>query len=285
MLKQRVITAALLLVILLFTLAVPTPWPFLILLSVVAGCALWEWLRLSLVPGQSGIALAGGAVLTVLLLFLASQIVSSDPGPRIGTFFTFMTQVGMPVVAVLWVVGSTAAVLRAHTDSRRHTTVLSVFGVLAVVALWFALAQFFVMFGAWFLVSMMALIWIADTAAYFAGKAFGRHKLAPRVSPGKTWQGALGGTAGATLWMAISSQWAGSFAAVLVDRWGFFLMLLFSVFLAALSIVGDLFESLLKRRAGVKDSSQLLPGHGGIYDRIDALFPVAPVALVLVGVS
>lgn len=284
MLKQRVITAALLLIILLFTLAVPTPWPFLILVSVVAGCSLWEWLRLSLAPGQSWIALAAGGFVTVLLLILAAQVVSADPGPRISAFFTFITQIGMPVVAVLWVVGSTAAVLRAHTDSRRHTTVLSLFGVVAVVALWFALAQFFVIFGAWFLVSMMALIWIADTTAYFVGKAFGRHKLAPRVSPGKTWQGAAGGVAGATLWMAISSQWGTSFAAVLVDRWGVVLMLLFSAFLAALSIVGDLFESLLKRRAGVKDSSQLLPGHGGIYDRIDALFPVAPIALVLVGV-
>lgn len=285
MLKQRVITAALLLAILIATLSVPTPWPFLILLSVLAGCALWEWLRLSLSPEHVRLAAPAGIVVAVLLVALGSQLLTAQPGSSWTGLARFISHMVMPIVAVLWVAGATAAVLRAHTDSRRHAGVLSVFGVVAVIALWFALAHFFVAYGAWFLVSMMALIWIADTTAYFVGKAFGRHKLAPRVSPGKTWQGALGGIAGAMLWMAVSAMWGNSFAAVLSERWGVVLMLVFSGFLAALSIVGDLFESLLKRRAGVKDSSQLLPGHGGIYDRIDALFPVAPVALVLVGIQ
>lgn len=284
MLKQRVITAAVLLAVLLVTLSVPTPWPFLILLSVMAGCALWEWLRLSLSPGNAWVALPSGCAVALVFIFAAGQLIKADPQSPASSIIAFINHVGMPLVSVLWIAGSIAVVLRAHTESRRHPVVLSSFGLVAVTALWLALAQFFVVFGAWFLVSMMALIWVADTAAYFVGKAFGRHKLAPKVSPGKTWQGACGGVAGAMLWMAISAQWDGSFAAVLVSRWGLVLMLLFSAFLASLSILGDLFESLLKRRAGVKDSSQLLPGHGGVYDRIDALFPVAPVALVLVGV-
>lgn len=283
MLKQRIITAALLLVILLVALLVATPWPLLILLSVAAGCALWEWLRLTLNPGAAVAALPAGIVMTFVLLALGAQLVGSSSVSALASILASLRQVGIPVVAALWVFGATAAVLRANTEARRHGLILSLFGIVAVAALWLALAQLFVVFGAWFLVSMMALIWFADSTAYFVGKAVGRHKLAPRISPGKTWEGALGGVAGVLVWMALSALWGNSFAAVLADRWGFVSMLLLSVLLAALSIVGDLFESLLKRRAGFKDSSQLLPGHGGVYDRIDALFPVAPVALLLVG--
>ena len=284
MLKQRISTAVLLLAILLVALLVPTPWPLLIFLSVTAGCALWEWLRLSLMPKAQFLALPAGVLIALFLVALGAQIVNASPDPGFAPLLLGLRQFAVPVVAVLWVVGATAAVLRANTQTRRHSIVLSLFGVAAVCALWFSLAQMFIVFGAWFLVSMMALIWIADSAAYFTGRAFGRHKLAPRISPGKTWEGAVGGVLGALVWMALSALWGNSFAAVLTDRWGVVLMLLISAFLASLSIVGDLFESLLKRRAGSKDSSQLLPGHGGVYDRIDALFPVAPVALLLVGV-
>lgn len=284
MLKQRVITAVVLLSILLATLLAPTPWPLLMFLSVMAGCALWEWLRLTLPSAATRIALPAGIMLTVLLIGAGSQLVTASPHPYLLRVLLLLNQIAIPVIAVLWIVGATAAVIRANTQSRRKSILLSAFGLAAVIALWFSLAQLFVQYGAWFLVSMMALIWLADSTAYFVGKTLGRHKLAPRISPGKTWEGALGGVLGAVVWMLVSLQWDTSFAAVLLERWGFVLMLLISVFLASLSIVGDLFESLLKRRAGVKDSSQLLPGHGGVYDRIDALFPVAPVALLLVGV-
>lgn len=284
MLKQRVTTAVLLLAILLVALLVPTPWPLLILLSVAAGCALWEWLRLSLMPKAQLLALPGGVLITLFLMAAGAQIVNTSPDPGLAPVLAALRQFAVPVVAVFWVLGATAAILRANTQTRRHSVVLSLFGVAAVCVLWFSLAQMFIVFGAWFLVSMMALIWIADSAAYFTGRALGRHKLAPRISPGKTWEGAVGGVLGAVVWMAVSALWGNSFAAVLTERWGVVLMLLISAFLASLSIVGDLFESLLKRRAGFKDSSQLLPGHGGVYDRIDALFPVAPVALLFVGV-
>lgn len=284
MLKQRITTAVLLLAILLVALVVPTPWPLLILLSVTAGCALWEWLRLSLTPNAQFLALPVGVLMALFLMTLGTQLIKTSLDPGFVPALMSLRQFVVPVVAVLWILGATAAVLRANTQTRRHSIVLSLFGIAAVCALWFSLAQMFIVFGAWFLVSMMALIWIADSAAYFTGRAFGRHKLAPRISPGKTWEGALGGVLGALIWMALSALWGNSFAAVLTDRWGFVLMLVISAFLASLSIVGDLFESLLKRRAGFKDSSQLLPGHGGVYDRIDALFPVAPVALLLVGV-
>ncbi|MOA35419.1 Phosphatidate cytidylyltransferase [compost metagenome] len=125
---------------------------------------------------------------------------------------------------------------------------------------------------------------MADIAAYFAGRAFGKRKLAPRVSPGKTIEGAIAGVLGAVVWIGLSSLWAGSFGHALVERWTFWLALPIAALLGVVSIVGDLFESLLKRRAGRKDSSTLLPGHGGVYDRIDAILPVAPFALILSGV-
>src|SRR3546814_861689 len=127
----------------------------------------------------------------------------------------------------------------------------SLFGIAAVLAVWLALAQMFVQRGAWFLVSLMALIWFADIAAYFTGKAFGRHKLAPRVSPGKTWEGAAGGVLAATAWVLLSAYWPGSFGDALMQRWTWWVAALIAIFLAALSIVGDLFESLRNGRAGL----------------------------------
>jgi phosphatidate cytidylyltransferase len=126
------------------------------------------------------------------------------------------------------------------------------------------------------------IIWVADIFAYFGGRQFGRHKLAPSISPGKTREGALIGLAGVLLWMLLSAQWAGSYAADVMGRWGVLGVIVVAVLLGSVSVLGDLFESLLKRRAGVKDSGRLLPGHGGVYDRVDAVVAVVPVAYLLV---
>jgi phosphatidate cytidylyltransferase len=134
------------------------------------------------------------------------------------------------------------------------------------------------------LVSSMAVIWVADIAAYFAGRALGRHKLAPAISPGKTWEGAIGGFVAVVTIGLLCARLPGlgeSFPALLVDRLTMGGATLALVAIAALSIVGDLHESLLKREAGVKDSGTLLPGHGGVLDRIDALIPTMPAALLL----
>jgi phosphatidate cytidylyltransferase len=130
----------------------------------------------------------------------------------------------------------------------------------------------------------MAIVWVADIGAYFAGRKFGRRKLAPEISPGKTWEGLIGG------WLAVLVLFAASvfipslsdtFAAQLVLQRGWSLWIIIMSILVAASVIGDLFESLMKRRAGMKDSSQLLPGHGGVLDRIDALIPVMPLVLLL----
>jgi phosphatidate cytidylyltransferase len=119
-----------------------------------------------------------------------------------------------------------------------------------------------------YLLSVLAIVWIADIGAYFAGKAFGKRKLAPSISPGKSWEGAIGGWIAVLLLTALSLL-SPSLSDTLV-----------LTLLAVASVVGDLFESQLKRRAGMKDSSALLPGHGGVLDRIDALIPVLPLAVL-----
>ncbi|UMR29788.1 phosphatidate cytidylyltransferase [Massilia sp. MB5] len=136
-----------------------------------------------------------------------------------------------------------------------------------------------------YLLSAMALVWIADIGAYFAGKAFGKRKLAPSISPGKSWEGAIGGWIAVLALSALSIALADSvplladtFAVKLQAALGWFKALAVLTVIVIASVVGDLFESQLKRRAGMKDSSTLLPGHGGVLDRIDALVPALPVA-------
>ena len=137
-----------------------------------------------------------------------------------------------------------------------------------------------------FLLSIFCLVWVADIAAYFGGRAFGRHKLAPSISPGKSWEGVWSGMAGVLLmagaWVALEQR-LGADSPSLYSRLGQELGVAGAavaiVALAGISVVGDLVESLVKRAAGAKDSSRLLPGHGGVLDRVDALLPVFPIAL------
>src|SRR5690606_34522290 len=134
-----------------------------------------------------------------------------------------------------------------------------------------------------YMFSVMTLVWIADVGAYFSGKAFGKRKLAPSISPGKSWEGAIGGGLLVLLAGFASLAWPAledTFAVQLYRHWGVIGMAAVLILMVAASIVGDLFESQLKRRAGMKDSSNLLPGHGGVLDRLDALIPTVPLAVL-----
>jgi len=138
----------------------------------------------------------------------------------------------------------------------------------------------------WYLLSVMAIVWIADIGAYFAGKAFGKRKLAPSISPGKSWEGAIGGGIAVLVIASLTvvfggPAFAGTFAVRVQQAFGWLGLVPILVLMTAASVVGDLFESQLKRRAGMKDSSNLLPGHGGVLDRIDALIPVLPLAALI----
>jgi phosphatidate cytidylyltransferase len=158
-------------------------------------------------------------------------------------------------------------------------------GIVVFVACWHALVAAR-MQGVPFVLSLLLLVWLADIGAYFSGKAFGKHKLAPAISPGKTWEGAIGGWL-VVMIVAAAAVFLHAFEptlySALLAHWGAVRTLLALTLLVAFSVVGDLFESMMKRQAGVKDSSGLLPGHGGVLDRIDALLPVLPLAMLLLG--
>lgn len=294
MLKQRLITATVLLLILGAAIMAPGPWPMLVLLAVMISCASWEWLRL--VPCGQACAL----ILALGLLILMGGLSASLPGAQPATgvhahWATALHQSGwthafeilvLPLAVLFWVVAAPRILWRVDAGALWQGGRPVVLGGLLLLATWYALVWLLMHHGAGALISLWALVWVADSAAYFAGRAWGRHKLAPRISPGKTREGALAGVAAATLWLfATAAWWPGSYGELLMLKRGWAVLLPAGLILAVWSILGDLFESLLKRRAGVKDSSQLLPGHGGVYDRIDAVLPVAPLAVLLLSLG
>ena len=278
MLKQRVITALVLLAILLPALFYPSAAVFAVVVLVLMAAGAWEWGRLNGFGGPGSIAI--GAVCTALCL--ASWAAGWLERP--------LTAVWV-VSGAAWVLAG-AALLRAGVAGwpRVAAPLRLVGGVLALWVAWMAVVQARQM-GINFLLSVLVLVWAADIFAYFAGRRFGlrftKSKLAPAISPGKSWEGVWGGMAG-VLVLALAWVWADrhfaatvpSFYSLLLAR-GTWFLLLAAVFMAAMSVVGDLVESLIKRSVGVKDSSGLLPGHGGVLDRIDALLPTLPLAMML----
>lgn len=278
MLKQRIITALVLLAILLPALFHPSPVPFTAVVLVLMAAGAWEWGRLN-GCGPVG-AVAVGAVCVALC------------GASWAFGLTGRTLLPLWVAGgAFWVLGS-AWLLRAGVAGwpRIPASVRLVAGVLALWLAWLAVVQARAV-GINFLLSVMTLVWMADIAAYFAGRAFGlrftQNKLAPTISPGKSWEGVWGGVAGVLLlaltWVWADAHWqapVASFYTRLAGQ-GWWLLLLGALFMAAMSVVGDLIESLIKRSAGVKDSSNLLPGHGGVLDRVDALLPTLPLAMML----
>lgn len=277
MLGQRVITAVALLSLIAVLLLIPSKWPFLIFLSLTCALAAWEWSRLlwgrgTRIPMVTGVMLF---VVTVVQAFAWLRTGSEDQRLLLWSAF---------ISVCAWFVCVGGALFRAQTQIRQGALFWSVFAAVTLFATWACLAWLYLRSGAMFILTMLAVIWIADITAYFAGRALGRHKLAPRISPGKTVEGAVAGILGVVLWVVCTAiYWPQSFGFDLAQRWGFIGAGLLAVLLAVFSICGDLFESLLKRRASMKDSSDLLPGHGGVYDRIDAVVAVVPLAFVLLG--
>lgn len=291
MLKQRVITALLMVAVLLPALFAASAWPFAVLSLVVIGVAGWEWGRLNgastvsgsvrlLAPHDAGSAIAPVVLGLVLAGACALALRAGWHLAPPGAAWWLST--------LVWVIGGTLAIVggpRAWPGIPK--VVRWLLGLALLWTAWLALAHARAI-GVNFILSVFCLVWAADIAAYFGGRAFGRHKLAPAISPGKSWEGVWSGMAGALLlavfWLWLDHRFAmdsSSLYTRLAGRLGLFGLGLAVVFLAAMSVVGDLFESLVKRSAGAKDSSGLLPGHGGVLDRVDALLPVFPIALAL----
>ncbi|MEY8876696.1 MAG: phosphatidate cytidylyltransferase [Leptothrix sp. (in: b-proteobacteria)] len=276
MLRTRVLTAIALLLVLLPSLLATSPWPFAALTLLLVGAGGWEWSRLNQAPGLA--AWAMGAVVAAGAALAWQQGWTTDTPAWLWTL-------ALP----LWVLGGAGALRRGVAGWPGVPRAVRL--LLGPVLLWLAWLAIVAARarGLNFLMSVFTLVWMADIAAYFGGRAWGRAKLAPAISPGKSWAGVYTGMAGVLLlggvWMALDARFGAvspSLYTLIWQRGGAPALVLGCLFLAAMSVVGDLFESLVKRSAGAKDSSGLLPGHGGVLDRIDALLPVCPLALALV---
>lgn len=264
MLRTRVLTALALVAALLAAMFLLPPAGWLVFAAIICGGAAWEW-------GGFGRFPAGQRIVFALLMGAACFVVgamagltSELDGPPSGLMMLYA------VGAAFWLLVAPLWLVRKWRFGGALATVVVGLVVLLPAAL--ALAHLRLV-DPWLLLAAMAAIWVSDIAAYFTGRAFGRRKLAPSISPGKTWEGAGGAVVGVIVFGLVvlfaglpALRAAGSIALFIVLLTGFTIV----------GILGDLFESLLKRQAGLKDSGALLPGHGGILDRIDSLTSTLP---------
>lgn len=272
MLRTRVLTALLLLAgFLAFLFLLPfSGW--LIVVSLVAGLGGWEWGGLIRLERSKRVLYALAALASSLLF----GWIAFDPGSGMVRQEQFLMGV-LALAALFWLL-VVPAWLRAKWNIEALLPGLLA-GAIVLLPACLALMQLRA-FDPVLLLACMAAVWAADIAAYFCGRRFGRHKLAPSISPGKTWEGAAGAIVAVMAYGAVTAWLAGVFPAATAD-----VVVSMSILLAltAVSILGDLFESMAKRQAGVKDSGEILPGHGGVLDRIDSLTSTLPlVGLVLI---
>ncbi len=261
MLRQRVITALLLIPLVVWAIFGLPSWALAMVLGALVLLGAWEWTRL--------IPLASLPARLIYLLLVAVALAAAWRLSRVHPELLL-------AAAALWWLAATAWVLcypGAQAGTRSASVVKWVCGFLTLVPAWAALTILHAtpLQGPWLVLLVLVLIWVADSGAYFAGRKWGRHKLAPAVSPGKTWEG-VGGALAACVPLVL-----GAGVALDLSTRALLLLLPLCLLVVAISIVGDLFESLLKRDQGLKDSGTLLPGHGGVLDRIDSLTAAAPV--------
>jgi phosphatidate cytidylyltransferase len=270
MLSTRILTALVVIPLVLAALFLLPPWAWGALMLAAAVATAAEWANLVGYQRPAWwLFVAGVFVIGVNLLFSPSAefgrgwpdgIVLAVCGPA--TLFWLL-------IAPFW--------LRGHWKPSARLGV-AIVGWLVLIAAWVAVVQLQAR-SPWLALAVMAIVWIADTAAYFSGRAFGRRKLAPWISPGKTWEGVFGALAAVALYalalvpFARSAGYTGEISAAVVAGW-----VALALVLVGLAVIGDLFESVLKRHAGVKDSGALFPGHGGALDRFDALLAAMPAA-------
>jgi phosphatidate cytidylyltransferase len=266
MLKQRVLTVAALLPLFLgiMFLAPNTVWATV--LAIAIGAAAFEWARLAGFSASGRSLFVALVVLSCGLLLLLSLLL---PQPRFNTWFLYPVSLLAVLFWVLWA----PATLHFHWSMRGAWTG-AIAGWLVLVPSW--LAAVVMQREPMLLLLILAAVWIADTAAYFTGRRFGKHKLAPRISPGKTIEGVAGAYVAVLIYVAIVLR-------VMLPQAvpaTYLALLVFALILTSLSVEGDLMESWFKRQAGAKDSGDLLPGHGGILDRIDSLTATMPFAVL-----
>ena len=255
MLRQRVITALILAPFVIFVILwVPHPITTAVL-ALLVGAGAWEW---SAFPGFTHASARLGYVAFIAACLGLAWYVGID---SVESTLLLYAALAWWVLALVWIAFAPASVNRATA---------AVAGLFALVPVWLALVRLHAQ-GPQLMLFLLLLVVAADIGAYFAGRAFGKHKLAPRVSPGKTWEGVGGGLVAAALMAAFGVWWFS------MDTVPFMAL---CILVAIASVVGDLTESMFKRHAGLKDSGNLLPGHGGVLDRVDSVTAAAPVFLI-----
>lgn len=279
MLRQRVITALILVALLLPTLLTTSVVPFSLFALVLAVAGAWEWARLNGLLGYRAVGYAA------LVLAAAAATLMVDG-------LLLRSGLGWVWLSVMWVMLCCLLLPQGPLGwGRLPAGFRLVIGLVVMFSTWLALTQARGV-GVNFLLSVMCLVWASDVSAYFAGHRWGRRRLAPTISPGKTWEGVAGACTGVLLlgllWMVAERHLAlgepSIFGRALRDFGGLGLVVVVTA-LVALGVVGDLFESMIKRVVGAKDSSHLLPGHGGVLDRVDALLPVLPAAMAVLALG
>lgn len=266
MLKQRILTALVLLLVLVPSLLWLPPLAWAALMAVFAAVAGWEWAGFMQCSSRQRWGMGG----LVLLMAMACAMLAPDSltAAALGDRVSLLTY---GLAAIFWLLVAPIWLLRKQPKLPEHPLIGMLAGIVVLLPAWLAMVQLR-QWGLGVLFFVLLAVWLADVGAYAAGKTFGKHKLAPSISPGKTWEGALGGAL-AVLLLGIVVQANGGFPGVSLP-----LLLIALLALVAVSIAGDLFESLLKRQVGLKDSSQILPGHGGVMDRIDSLTSTLPLS-------
>ncbi len=270
MLRARVITAVILLLLFLAALFIlpDSAWAVLVCAIVLQGAS--EWSRLAQFRSKHA------QLFWWLTLLILLSLLWFDDGQTIQQKLSVHIFIYV-LSAILWLVIVPTWLLAGWTV--KHPLLMGLIGWLVLIPTGLAMLDLR-LDHPWWLLGMMALVWVADISAYFAGRRFGKNKLAPKISPGKTWEGVVGAMLGVAICIVLAwilSPYASQY--VLLPS-----LLLAGCCWVGLAVVGDLFESAVKRQAGVKDSGALLPGHGGLLDRIDALtstLPIAALAMLL----
>lgn len=278
MLKERVLSAIVLIAIVCAALFLFSPFYFALAIGAVATLGVWEWTQFARVKPFFWRAVITVVVAAFLFLWIfseadylnAGRVFQSHAEPiLLGAVVwwgvAFLLVVSYPTSAKLW---GKSPILQAIFAF--HTLIPFVIGVLSL-----RLDNYVsdALHGVQLLLYVFILVWAADSGAYFAGRALGKHKLAPKVSPGKTWEGVIGGVLTAAVLAFLFIHFAGD---SLFTRGNIQSLTALSAATVAISVLGDLTESMFKREAGIKDSSNLIPGHGGVLDRIDSLTAAVP---------
>jgi phosphatidate cytidylyltransferase len=282
MLKTRVITAVVLLALFIPILFFSPTIILSLVVSIIISLAAWEWGRF--IWGVKSRFPIYYSLMIQLLLVILIYCIHLDDDALVSRLNDLMSSI-LWISIIFWLFAVPIILSRKLQFSiQKNTSLFAIVGVVIFMSDWYA----FMLLrdtGLWVLLSVLMVVWTADIGAYFTGKKLGKHKLAPQLSPGKSIEGAIGGMVAVCILGIIfyaGNLSSSNFFNMIGQQYSWLILIPLSIFLAGMSVVGDLFESQLKRLSSMKDSSGLLPGHGGVLDRIDALLPVLPIAALCI---